>query len=134
MEILGVGPSEFVFIVLIAIIVIGPKNMKQAGRTIGHLLNRYVTSDAGKVVANTFREVTNLPQRLMREANLEDFQKEADLTNVIAPPVGKRSPASTIKAPQTRKPQAAKKPQAIDSVSQSLAEKTEEQADDTNNA
>lgn len=133
MEILGIGPSEFVFIVLIAIIVIGPKNMKQAGRTIGHLLNRYVTSDAGKMVANTFREVANLPQRLMREANIEDFQKEADLMNVIAPPGGKRSPTSTLKTPQTRKPRTLKKSQAVDSVSQSLAEKTEEQADETKN-
>lgn len=133
MEILGVGPSEFFFIVLIAIIVLGPKNMKQAGRTIGHLLNRYVTSDAGKVIANTFKVVTNLPQRLMREANLEDFQKEADLSNVIAPPAAKRSPTSTMKAPHTRKPQAPKKPQALDSVSHNSAETIEERANETKN-
>lgn len=131
MEILGVGPSEFVFIVLIAIIVLGPKNIKQAGRTVGHLLNRYVTSDAGKVVANTFKEITNLPQRLMREANLENFEKETDLQNMIAPPAGKRSPTSTIKAPQARKQPAQKMPQANDSVSQNPAETTEEQADET---
>lgn len=133
MEILGVGPSEFVFIVLIAIIVLGPKNIKQAGRTVGHLLNRYVTSDAGKVVANTFKEITNLPQRLMREANLENFEKETDLQNMIAPPAGKRSPTSTFKAPQARKQPAPKLSQANDSVSQNPAETTEEQAGDTKN-
>ncbi|HQX18207.1 MAG TPA: hypothetical protein PLA27_17445 [Anaerolineales bacterium] len=131
MEILGVGPSEFVFIVLIAIIVLGPKNMKQAGRTIGHLLNRYVTSDAGKVVANTFKEITNLPQRLMREANLENFEKEMNLQKMIAPPAGKRSSTSTTKAPQTKKQQPPDPPQAIDSISQNPAETTEERADDT---
>ncbi len=133
MEILGVGPSEFVFIVLIAIIVLGPKNIKQAGRTVGHLLNRYVTSDAGKVVANTFKEITNLPQRLMREANLENFEKETDLQNMIAPPAGKRSPTSTFKAPQSKKQQLPNKPPAINSVSQNPAETHVEQADETKN-
>ena len=33
MEILGIGPSELLFIVLIAIIVLGPKDMQKAGRT-----------------------------------------------------------------------------------------------------
>ncbi|HMR99730.1 MAG TPA: hypothetical protein PKK96_05775 [Anaerolineales bacterium] len=133
MEILGIGSSEFVFIVLLAIIVIGPKNMKQAGRTIGRLLNRYVTSDAGKMVANVFKGVVNLPQQLMREANLEDFQKEADLMNVIASPADKRRPTSTTKAPHTRKPHAPKNSQNIDSVSQNSAKKTEKQADATKN-
>lgn len=100
MEILGVGPSEFVFIVLIAIVVLGPKNMKQAGRTIGHLLNRYVTSDTGKLVANTFNELTNLPRRLMREANLENFEKELDLKNSIAPPFENKTRTSTLKSPR----------------------------------
>jgi Sec-independent protein translocase protein TatA len=100
MEILGVGPSEFVFIVLIAIVVLGPKNMKQAGRTIGRLLNRYVTSDTGKLVANTFNELSNLPRRLMREANLENFEKELDLKNSIAPPFEKQARTSTLKSPR----------------------------------
>ena len=40
MEILGIGASELVFIILIAIIILGPKDMQKAGRTIGRFLNQ----------------------------------------------------------------------------------------------
>ena len=38
MEILGIGASELIFIILIAIIILGPKDMQKAGRTIGRCL------------------------------------------------------------------------------------------------
>ena len=38
MEILEIGPSELIFILLIAIIVLGPKEMQNAGRTVGRWL------------------------------------------------------------------------------------------------
>ena len=41
MEILGVGPSELIFIVIIALIVLGPKDMQKAGKTIGKWMRRY---------------------------------------------------------------------------------------------
>ena len=41
MEILGIGTSELVFIVIIALIVLGPKDMQKAGRTIGKWLRKF---------------------------------------------------------------------------------------------
>ena len=35
MEILGIGPMELFFIVLLAMIILGPKDMVKAGRTLG---------------------------------------------------------------------------------------------------
>jgi sec-independent protein translocase protein TatB len=49
MEIFGIGASELVFILLIAIIVLGPKDMQKAGRTIGRWLNQLMRSDGWKV-------------------------------------------------------------------------------------
>lgn len=78
MEIFGVGASELIFILLIAIIVLGPKDMQKAGRTIGRWLNQLIRSDGWKVFQKTSAELRNLPRNLMREANMElgDVDKE----------------------------------------------------------
>ena len=49
MEIFGIGASEFIFIILIAIIILGPNDMQKAGRTIGRWLNQIIHSDAWKI-------------------------------------------------------------------------------------
>lgn len=45
MDILGVGPLELIFILLLALIIMGPKDMVKSGRTIGRFLrkNCYLT-------------------------------------------------------------------------------------------
>ena len=79
MEILGIGMSELVFIVIVALIVLGPKDMQKAGRTIGKFLRDIVTSDGWKMFQQTSRELRTLPNRLMREANEELDQIGKDL-------------------------------------------------------
>lgn len=76
MEILGIGPLELLFIVLIALIVLGPKDMVKAGKTIGRAMRAIVTSDTWRVVNQASREVRNLPNRLMRESGLDELQKQ----------------------------------------------------------
>ncbi|HSK89514.1 MAG TPA: hypothetical protein VK880_14220 [Anaerolineales bacterium] len=71
MEILGIGLQEIVFILIIALIVLGPRDMQKAGRTIGRWLNQLVRSDFWKVFQKTSVELRNLPRNLMREANTE---------------------------------------------------------------
>ena len=75
MEILGIGPSELIFIVIIAIIVLGPKDMQKAGRTIGKWLRSVVTSDGWKLFQQTSREIQTLPNRLMRDAALDELKE-----------------------------------------------------------
>jgi sec-independent protein translocase protein TatB len=87
MEILGIGASELIFILLIAIIVLGPKDMQKAGKTIGRWLNHLVRSDSWKVFQKTSAELRNLPRNLMREANMEVAEMEKDLRNAIDPRV-----------------------------------------------
>ena len=85
MEILGIGASELIFILLIAIIVLGPKDMQKAGKTIGRWLNQLIRSDSWKVFQRTSAELRNLPRNLMREANMEMAEMERDLRNAIDP-------------------------------------------------
>jgi sec-independent protein translocase protein TatB len=85
MEILGIGASEFIFIILIAIIILGPKDMQKAGKTIGRFLNQLIRSDSWKIFQKTSSELRNLPRNLMREANMEMMEAEKDLRRVIDP-------------------------------------------------
>ncbi|MBI5944150.1 MAG: twin-arginine translocase TatA/TatE family subunit [Chloroflexi bacterium] len=85
MEILGIGPSEFIFVVIIALIILGPKDMQKAGKTIGKWLRSIVTSDGWKVFQQTSRELRTLPNRLMREANDEVNKIGNEINNSASP-------------------------------------------------
>ncbi len=75
MEFLGIGPSELLFIVIIALIILGPRDMQKAGRTIGKWMRRVVTSDGWRLFQQTSREIQTLPNRLMREAALDELKE-----------------------------------------------------------
>ena len=78
MEIFGIGASEFIFIILIAIIILGPRDMQKAGKTIGRFLNQLIRSDSWKIFQRTSNELRNLPRNLMREANMEMMEAEKE--------------------------------------------------------
>jgi len=78
MDILGIGVPELAFIMIIALIVLGPKDMVAAGRTFGKTMRKIITSPTWKAVRTTGQELQNLPTRLMREAGLEDELDELD--------------------------------------------------------
>jgi Sec-independent protein translocase protein TatA len=75
MSILGIGPLELFFIVIIALIVLGPRDMVKAGRSIGRLMRRTIFSPTWINVQN---KVRNLPYELMREAGLEEEDLKID--------------------------------------------------------
>jgi sec-independent protein translocase protein TatB len=76
MEFLGVGPTEFIFIIIIALIVLGPKDLAKTGSTVGKWLNSVIHSDAWQAIRKTSEELRNLPTQLMREDNYEKAQAE----------------------------------------------------------
>lgn len=100
MEIFGVGGPELIFILIIALIVLGPKDMEKAGRTIGRWLNQLVRSDSWKVFQRTSTELRNLPRNLMREANAEVADVERDLRNVIDPRVDTKTRSAASQTPK----------------------------------
>lgn len=76
MDFLGVGPLELVFIILIALIVLGPKDMVKAGQTLGRFMRRVITSPTWRAVQTTSRSLRKLPTQLMRDAGIEEIQAE----------------------------------------------------------
>jgi sec-independent protein translocase protein TatB len=86
MEILGIGAPELIFIIILALIILGPRDMEKAGRTIGKWLNQLVNSDGWRAFQRTSREIRNLPTNLMRQANLDELKETGrDIQNVIDP-------------------------------------------------
>lgn len=86
MDILGVGPLELIFILIIALIVLGPTDMVKAGRTIGKFLRQIVTSPTWHAVTKTSSELRNLPTKLIRDAGLEeDFKNIQDAAKKAIP-------------------------------------------------
>ena len=73
MEILGIGPLEALFILLIALIAVGPKDLGKAARSMGRLLNQLYKSEAWKNLGEASRSLRTLPNRLAREAALEEL-------------------------------------------------------------
>jgi len=74
MEFLGVGPLEFFFVVLIALIVIGPRDLSKSARTAGRFLNRLYKSETWRAVTQASRSLRGLPNRLAREAEMEELR------------------------------------------------------------
>jgi Sec-independent protein translocase protein TatA len=75
MTILGIGPLELFFIVIIALIILGPRDMVKAGKSIGRLMRRTIFSPTWLSVQN---KVRNLPYELMREAGLDEEDLKID--------------------------------------------------------
>lgn len=104
MEIFGIGASELVFILLIAIIVLGPRDMQKAGRTIGRWLNELVRSDSWKVFQKTSAELRNLPRNLMREANMEVAELDREVRNAIDPRSDPKTRTASTQTPKVDPP------------------------------
>jgi sec-independent protein translocase protein TatB len=107
MEILGIGLPEILFILIIALIVLGPRDMQKAGRTIGVWLNTLVRSEWWRAFRQTSDELRRLPTNLMREANREMMDVERDLREKMEPPsiAGPRAPlpsSPAVPAPPPR--------------------------------
>lgn len=80
MDLLGVGPLEFIFVLLIIFLVLGPNDIAATGKKIGRFLAAVRKSEFWRGVNQITREVRTLPTTLMREAELEDAKKELEKT------------------------------------------------------
>ncbi|MFM8369056.1 MAG: twin-arginine translocase TatA/TatE family subunit, partial [Chloroflexota bacterium] len=101
MEILGIGMPELIFVVIIALLILGPKDMQKAGKTIGKFLRDIITSDGWKIFQQTSRDLRNLPNRLIREANEDLNQVNKEIRNAASIPDPTRAnPANSRPQPQ----------------------------------
>ncbi len=117
MEVLGVGPLEALFIMLIALIVVGPRDIGKVARSAGRLLNRLYRSEAWRNISEASRNLRTLPNRLAREAALEELDQvrkdlreevtrdlRADLGLTPPPSTTETQPSATSDSPADQDP------------------------------
>jgi Sec-independent protein translocase protein TatA len=78
MELFGIGPTELLFIVLLALIIFGPKDLEKAGRTLGRSLYKLIKSDTWQTLTQTSKKIKTLPNDLIRQAEKEVLQEKVD--------------------------------------------------------
>ncbi len=88
MNIFGIGPLEIIFVLIIGILVLGPEGMIEAGNKLGKFLRSIIKSTWWQNIRKGVSEIQYLPQRLMREAELEELNELRDLTRNNFPSIG----------------------------------------------
>lgn len=80
MSFFGIGPMQLIFILIIMILVLGPKNMVVSAQKLGVTLRKIVKSPLWATVMDTSREIREIPTRLIREAGIEEDLKNIKTT------------------------------------------------------
>jgi sec-independent protein translocase protein TatB len=107
MEFLNIGLPEFLLILLLAVVLVGPKDLVKFSRTAGKFLNRLFHSEAWAAFQDTSREIQDLPARMMREAGLDETLRDAKWTGDPASTAAAEA-GQSIWPPPTGQPPAAK--------------------------
>ena len=95
MNIFGIGPLEIIFVLIIGILVLGPEGMIEAGRKLGKLMRSIIHSSWWQNVRRGVNEIQHLPQRLIREAELEELNEIKKLTKDSLPSIGNKDLINT---------------------------------------
>jgi sec-independent protein translocase protein TatB len=86
--IFNIGPLEFILILLVAIIVLGPERMVTGARSFGRYIYKLVRSPTWRAIFSMSQEIRELPTKIMRESGLEETMNEmrsvgTDLNNEL---------------------------------------------------
>jgi sec-independent protein translocase protein TatB len=76
MNILNIGPLEFILILVIMFILLGPEGMIKTARQIGTWIRQAVQSPIWREIMGYSREIRELPTKLVRESGLDNDLKD----------------------------------------------------------
>ncbi|MAT41716.1 MAG: hypothetical protein CL609_05195 [Anaerolineaceae bacterium] len=100
MNFLNFGPMEIAFILIIMIVVLGPKQMVDSAQKLGRFIRKAVKSPLWTTIMDTSKELRELPTRLVREAGLEEDIKEIKKTRDSFKDIGNISATYTPSQPR----------------------------------
>ncbi len=109
LNILGVGPPEILFFIVLLLLLFGPQDLARMARDIGRFVGRITRSEGFQNVQRASQEIRNLPQRLVQEAQLEDLRQEAQtiknaVSGPLMPPPAKPAPPAVSTVAQSSPP------------------------------
>ena len=76
MELFNIGPLELIFILVIALIVLGPEEMVNTARKISNGIVKLIRSPLWASLMDTTQEIRSLPRKFLRESGLDENIKE----------------------------------------------------------
>ena len=76
MEIFNIGPLEFLFVLVIALVVLGPKEMVNTAKKLSRGIAKIIRSPFWASMMDTTREIREFPRKIMRETGLEENLNE----------------------------------------------------------
>ena len=76
MKVFNIGPMELVFILIILMIVLGPKDIAKYARKAGRMIRTVTNSSLWREFMSASREIQEFPRKVMREAELDTVMEE----------------------------------------------------------
>lgn len=74
--IFGIGIPEILIVLVLALIILGPKDMVSTARKMGRWVYKVYHSPTWRMIMSTSQEIRELPTKFVREAGLEDTVEE----------------------------------------------------------
>jgi Sec-independent protein translocase protein TatA len=72
MDIFGIGFPELLLIFVIALIVLGPRNMVSTSKQISDAVRKFITSDTWKSVINSSHEIRDFQEGIIKDTGLSE--------------------------------------------------------------
>ena len=81
MEILNIGPLELLVILVLVVLMFGPDDLVNFAHKAGSWIYNLRKSELWQEIVGTTKEIQEFPQKIMKEAELEETMKEIDALN-----------------------------------------------------
>lgn len=81
MEVFNIGPLELLVILVLVILMFGPQDIVNFAHKAGHWIYNLKKSEFWQELMGTTKQIQEFPQKIMKEAELEETMKEIDALN-----------------------------------------------------
>ena len=72
MNVFGIGFPEILFILVIALIVLGPKNLVKTSRDISAAIRKFAASDTWRSIVSSTHEIRNIQEKIIDDTGLQE--------------------------------------------------------------
>jgi sec-independent protein translocase protein TatB len=83
MEIFNIGALEFLFILLLAFIILGPKKAVEFAGKVGSWVKDFVKSPFWKNIVSTSKDIKDIPRKIMDDTEIQNTINEIDRSTKI---------------------------------------------------
>jgi sec-independent protein translocase protein TatB len=76
MKIFNIGPLELVFILIVALLILGPKDMVKTGAQLGKFVRKVIKSPIWHSIVSISNEIRDIPRKIVTDTGLDEEIKE----------------------------------------------------------